>query len=123
METFRAYPTPKAKKQRIADADSDEELVASLDSGLDDNADEDKEVRPGWAKKTQKAILIKKRNISNPIGETIEDLKSDMNNIRPETGLARAEAEEAINQAGFAHGAAEEGANLASELTKNGQRA
>ena len=114
METLRAYLTPQAEKQRTQQVE--EEADAAPDLDIDD--DEDDEDKPDWAKQMQRVILAEMRSMLSPVVETVEDLKMNINNIKLETGLARAEAEEAMTQAGLAHGAAEEAANLARDVEK-----
>ena len=116
METLRAYLTPQAKKQRThAIEEEAEDFDVEPDPGAEDEVDEDED-EPSWAKKFQKVLLTEMRTMLSPVMDTIEDLKKDMNNMKLETGLARVEAEEAMMQAGLAHGAAEEAANLAKNL-------
>eukprot|EP00973_Karenia_brevis_P084633 11744730-Karenia_brevis.AAC.1 len=43
-------------------------------------------------------------------------MRNDIESLKADTNVARVEAEEAITQAGLAHGAAEEAANMVHEL-------
>ena len=113
METLRAYLTPNAKKQRVQEAESPYDLDTETISDMEEEA-EDIEVQPGWARKMQKELLMEMRNMMSP--DTMEDLKMNVNNMKLEAGLARAEAEEATMQAGLAHAAAEEATNLCKNL-------
>ena len=121
METLRAYLTPKAKKQRVADAgDIDSEMEDDVKEAVDDEHDEygdsDNCDNPEWAKKMRRAIINEVMIVLRPINNNIEDMKRDMSNMKVEVGLAQAEAEDVTMQAGLFHGAAEEATNLAKEL-------